>query len=144
MQISLFTVAIMAVSGAYAATHKAAACVSNRMSSPVGGTPFSPSYNWQTTYEVLTDATNKESLRNSTIPDATGSSEVCGVSLTPNKWATYCKRKAEGWYSLEDSKAKVEAAMTSLYEKQAALVGVIYNLQQGKPGDPGESPKGSP
>lgn len=78
MQLCLFTVAIMAVSGfvmfyatpptsssreantfdsAHVATHKAAACVSNRMSSPVGGTPFSPSYNWQTTYEVLADAT---------------------------------------------------------------------------------------
>lgn len=130
---------------------------------------------------------SKESLRNSTIPDATGSSEVYGVSLTSSKWATYCKRKAEGWnarngtytlaqldseiarlesllrsyelakslvdvgkdvkpqypvagalppsQSLEDSKAKVEAAMTTLYEKQAALAGVIYNLQQGKPGD---------
>ncbi|KAF5715826.1 hypothetical protein FGLOB1_2863 [Fusarium globosum] len=130
---------------------------------------------------------SKESLRNSTVPDPTGSSEVYGVSLTPNKWATYCKRKVEGWYarngtytlaqldseiarlesllrscelasslvgkdkdgkpqypvagtlppsqSLEDSKAKVGAAMTSLYKKQAALAGVIYNLQQGKPGD---------
>ncbi|QGI62770.1 hypothetical protein CEK26_006729 [Fusarium fujikuroi] len=130
---------------------------------------------------------SKESLRNSTIPNATGSSEVYGVNLTPSKWAAYGKRKAEGWYarngtytlaqldseiarlesllrsyelasslvdkdkdgkpqypvagalrpsqSLEDSKAKVEAAMTSLYEKQAASAGVIYNLQQGKPGD---------
>lgn len=130
---------------------------------------------------------SKESLRNSTIPDTTGSSEVYGVSLTPSKWAAYGKRKVEGWYarngtytlaqldseiarlesllrsyelasslvdkdkdgkpqypvvgalhpsqSLEDSKAKVEAAMTSLYEKQAALAGVISNLRQGKPGD---------
>ncbi|KAG5766505.1 hypothetical protein H9Q72_005433 [Fusarium xylarioides] len=57
MQISLFTVAIMVVGGAHAATNKAAACVSNRISFPVGGTPFSPSYYWQTTYEVLADAT---------------------------------------------------------------------------------------
>lgn len=41
---------------------------------------------------------SKESLRNSTIPDAEGSGEVYGVSLIPNRWATYCKRKAEGWY----------------------------------------------
>ncbi|KAK0105142.1 hypothetical protein ONS95_004459 [Cadophora gregata] len=41
---------------------------------------------------------SKESLRNSTIPDADGSSEVYGVSLTPSRWATYCQRKAEGWY----------------------------------------------
>ncbi|KAL8789140.1 MAG: hypothetical protein Q9195_006961 [Heterodermia aff. obscurata] len=41
---------------------------------------------------------SKESLRNSTIPDADGANEVYGVSLTPARWATYCKRKAEGWY----------------------------------------------
>ncbi|KAF5625200.1 hypothetical protein F25303_11408 [Fusarium sp. NRRL 25303] len=130
---------------------------------------------------------SKESLRNSTIPDATGSSEVYGVSLTPSKWATYCKRKAEGWYarngtytlaqldseiarlesllrsyelakslvdvgkdaklqypvtgatqpsqSLQDTKKQVEAAMSKLYEKQAALAGATYNLQQSKPAD---------
>ena len=42
---------------------------------------------------------SKESLRNSTIPDSDGASEVYSVSLTPNRWATYCKRKAEGWYA---------------------------------------------
>ncbi|KAL5622338.1 hypothetical protein FOBRF1_001588 [Fusarium oxysporum] len=42
---------------------------------------------------------SKESLRNSTLPDETGASDVYGVSLTPARWATYCKRKAEGWYS---------------------------------------------
>jgi hypothetical protein len=42
---------------------------------------------------------SKESLRNSTIPDSDGASEIYGVSLTPNRWATYCKRKAEGWYA---------------------------------------------
>ncbi|KAG9505073.1 hypothetical protein J7337_002039 [Fusarium musae] len=130
---------------------------------------------------------SKESLRNSTIPDATGSSEVYGVSLTPSKWATYCKRKAEGWYTrngtytlaqleseitrlesllrsyelakslveagkddktqypvagaeppsetVKDTEAKVNEAMKTLYEKQAAVAGVVYNLQQGKPGD---------
>ncbi|KAF2019517.1 hypothetical protein BU24DRAFT_386453 [Aaosphaeria arxii CBS 175.79] len=41
---------------------------------------------------------SKESLRNSTIPDADGANEVYGVALTPGRWATYCKRKAEGWY----------------------------------------------
>ncbi|KAF5636934.1 hypothetical protein F25303_8137 [Fusarium sp. NRRL 25303] len=41
---------------------------------------------------------SKESLRNSTLPDETGASDVYGVSLTPARWATYCKRKAEGWY----------------------------------------------
>ena len=41
---------------------------------------------------------SKESLRNSTIPDADGANEVYGVTLTPNRWATYCRRKAEGWY----------------------------------------------
>lgn len=41
----------------YADLHNAAACVSNRRSSPIGGTPWSVSYNWQTSYEVLPDAT---------------------------------------------------------------------------------------
>ena len=41
---------------------------------------------------------SKESLRNATIPDADGAGEVYGVSLTPSRWATYCKLKAEGWY----------------------------------------------
>ena len=40
----------------------------------------------------------KESLRNSTIPDADGANEFYGVSLTCGRWATYCKRIAEGWY----------------------------------------------
>ncbi|KAH8650430.1 hypothetical protein BGZ61DRAFT_545785 [Ilyonectria robusta] len=46
---------------------------------------------------------SKESLRNSTIPDANGAAEVYGVSLTPRRWATYCKRKAEGWYERNGS-----------------------------------------
>ena len=41
---------------------------------------------------------SKESLRNSTISDADGANEVYGVVLTPGRWATYCKHKAEGWY----------------------------------------------
>ncbi|KAM6513149.1 hypothetical protein FALCPG4_015616 [Fusarium falciforme] len=46
---------------------------------------------------------SKESLRNSTIPDANSAAEVYGVSLTPSRWATYCKRKAEGWYERNGS-----------------------------------------
>ena len=41
---------------------------------------------------------SKTSLRNSTLPEYDGSGEVYGVSLTPNRWATYCKRKAQDWY----------------------------------------------
>ncbi|KAG4260903.1 hypothetical protein FPRO06_02008 [Fusarium proliferatum] len=104
MQISLFTVAIMAVSGAYAATHKAAACVSNRMSSPVGGTPFSPSYNWQTTYEVLTDATkcacdyykarDKGSEWWNTCPDCTFDGTICTSAdghIGGDEFTYYCE-----------------------------------------------------
>ena len=43
--------------------------------------------------------TAKEALRNSTIPDQDGPSEVYGVSPLPNRWATYCKRRAEGWHT---------------------------------------------
>ncbi|OJD32233.1 uncharacterized protein BKCO1_4000098 [Diplodia corticola] len=56
MQFSLLAVLTMAA-GSYAALHTAAVCVSNRVSSTVGGTAWSVSYNWQTSYEVLPDAT---------------------------------------------------------------------------------------
>ena len=46
---------------------------------------------------------SKESLRNSAIPDLNGSGEVHGVNLIPNEWATYCKRKAGGWYERNGS-----------------------------------------
>ncbi|KAJ5523815.1 hypothetical protein N7513_008934 [Penicillium frequentans] len=39
--------------GALARLHSVAVCVSNRVSHPVGGTPFSPSYTWSTSYEIL-------------------------------------------------------------------------------------------
>ena len=45
----------------------------------------------------------KESLRNSTIPDADGANEFYGVSLTCGLWASYCKRIAEGWYDRNDN-----------------------------------------
>ena len=41
---------------------------------------------------------SKEFLRNSTMLDADQANVVYGVSLTPSRWATYCKHKAEGWY----------------------------------------------
>ncbi|KAF6808461.1 hypothetical protein CSOJ01_07504 [Colletotrichum sojae] len=37
--------------------HKTAVCVGGRTSSPIGGTPYSPSYNWVKNYEILPDAT---------------------------------------------------------------------------------------
>lgn len=73
---------------------------------------------------------SKESLRNSTIPDADGSSEVYGVSLTPNRWATYCKRKAEGWYDrngkftlgqLDSEIARLESLLQS-YDSAGDLI----------------------
>ncbi|KAL9111844.1 MAG: hypothetical protein Q9227_003694 [Pyrenula ochraceoflavens] len=68
---------------------------------------------------------SKESLRNATIPDADGANEVYGVSLTPNRWATYCKRKAEGWYDrngnytlgqLDAEIARLESLLNSFTE----------------------------
>ncbi|KAL1610520.1 hypothetical protein SLS60_002189 [Paraconiothyrium brasiliense] len=73
---------------------------------------------------------SKESLRNSTIPDADGSSEVYGVSLTPNRWATYCKLKAKGWYDrngsytlaqLEREIARLESLLAS-YTSAGTLI----------------------
>ncbi|KAF5579285.1 hypothetical protein FPCIR_11167 [Fusarium pseudocircinatum] len=106
MHISVFTLAIMAVSGAHAATHKAAACVSNRISSPVGGTPFSPSYNWQTTYEVLADATkcacdmyNQRSTGDEwwdTCTDCTFDGTICNSAeghIGGDEFTYYCEEK---------------------------------------------------
>ncbi|KAF6829614.1 hypothetical protein CMUS01_08102 [Colletotrichum musicola] len=53
---SLITLAALAA-GATAALHKTAVCVGGRTSSPIGGTPYSPSYNWVKNYEILPDAT---------------------------------------------------------------------------------------
>ena len=74
---------------------------------------------------------SKESLRNSTIPDADGANEVYGVSLTPARWATYCKRKAEGWYDrngkytmgqIDAEIARLEGLLNS-YDKLQTAVG---------------------
>lgn len=73
---------------------------------------------------------SKESLRNSTIPDETGSSEGYGVSLTLNQWATYCKRKAEAWYErngqytlaqLDSKIARLESLLSSYKSADALL-----------------------
>lgn len=73
---------------------------------------------------------SKESLRNATIPDADESSEVYGVSLTPNRWATYCRRKAEGWYNrngsytlaqLDSEIARLESLLES-YNSASTLI----------------------
>ncbi|KAL1649420.1 hypothetical protein SLS58_001475 [Diplodia intermedia] len=56
MHFSILAVLSLATAS-YAALHNSAACVSNQKSSPVGGTAWSVSYNWQTSYEVLPDAT---------------------------------------------------------------------------------------
>ncbi|EGU86523.1 hypothetical protein IWW34DRAFT_791100 [Fusarium oxysporum f. sp. albedinis] len=91
MQISLFTVALMAISG---------------VSSPVGGTPFSPSYNWQTTYEVLADATkcacDMYKQRNTggemwdTCPDCTFDGTICNSAeghMGGDEFTYYCEEK---------------------------------------------------
>ncbi|KAM0546657.1 hypothetical protein ACHAPJ_010795 [Fusarium lateritium] len=106
MQISIVTLALVAISGAQAALHKSAACVSNRVSQPVGGTPFSPSNNWQTTYEVLADATecacNMYKARNTgseqwdTCPDCTFDGTLCNSAdghMGGDEFTYYCEKK---------------------------------------------------
>ncbi|KAF4965143.1 hypothetical protein FSARC_7010 [Fusarium sarcochroum] len=106
MQISIITLALMAVGSVHAALHKSAACVSNRVSSPVGGTPFSPSNNWQTTYEVLTGATecacNKYKQRNTgsekwdTCPDCTFDGTLCNSAeghIGGDEFTFYCEKQ---------------------------------------------------
>ena len=75
---------------------------------------------------------SKESLRNSTIPDADGANELYGVSLTPGRWATYCKLKAEGWYArngrytigqIDAEIARLEGLLASYKKMEEAVKG---------------------
>ncbi|KAI1852798.1 hypothetical protein JX265_003282 [Neoarthrinium moseri] len=50
-------IVILAAPVALADLHKVAVCVTNRISSPNGGTPYSVSYDWAKNYEILPDAT---------------------------------------------------------------------------------------
>ena len=95
---------------------------------------------------------SKESLRNSTIPDVEGSSEVYGVSLTPNRWATYCKRKAEGWYDrngkytlaqLDSEIARLESLLES-YKSAGNLIKPDENGKRQYPVKDAEKPTVNP
>ena len=75
---------------------------------------------------------SKQSLRNSTIADADGANEVYGVSLTPSRWATYCKLKAEGWYDrngkytlgqIDAEIARLEGLLSSYHDLDQAIKG---------------------
>ncbi|KAL1297518.1 hypothetical protein AAFC00_005035 [Neodothiora populina] len=58
MKLTIVSLAVALFSlGVAADTHKVAVCVTGRQSAPIGGTGFSPSYNWAKRYEVLPDAT---------------------------------------------------------------------------------------
>jgi hypothetical protein len=80
---------------------------------------------------------SKESLRNSTIADADGSTEVYGVSLTPNRWATYCKLKAKGWYDRNGSYtlAQLDSEIARLESLLASYTsaGTLINREGGGP-----------
>ncbi|WQF86614.1 hypothetical protein CDEST_11628 [Colletotrichum destructivum] len=47
----------LSATGALAGLHNDALCVTGRTRSPVGGTPFSPSYTWAKDYEIHKEAT---------------------------------------------------------------------------------------
>ena len=75
---------------------------------------------------------SKQSLRNSTMVDADGANEVYGASLTLSRWATYCKRKAEGWYErngkytlgqINAEIARLEGLLDSYNKVEAAVKG---------------------
>ncbi|UPK97584.1 hypothetical protein LCI18_008519 [Fusarium solani-melongenae] len=107
MQFSLFTtLVLMAASGANADLHRSAACVSNRKTSPIGGTPWSPSYNWKTSYEVLPDATrcacnlyrnrNTGNKKWDKCPDCTFDGIICGSKnghIGGDEFTYYCEKK---------------------------------------------------
>ncbi|KAF4540329.1 uncharacterized protein LTHEOB_9425 [Lasiodiplodia theobromae] len=106
MQYSVVALLLLAAGTAYADLHKAAACVSNRRSSPVGGTGWSVSYNWQTSYEVLPDATkcacdyykqrNTGSNQWDTCPDCTFDGLTCNSAakhIGGDEMTYYCEKK---------------------------------------------------
>ncbi|CAF3451175.1 hypothetical protein SNK03_002732 [Fusarium graminearum] len=116
MQLSILTFALVAISGVQAGTHKAAACVSNRVSAPFGGSAWSVSYNWKTTYEVLPDATkcacdfykarNKGSEWWNTCPDCTFDGTVCNSPaghIGGDEMEYYCKELCGAQGSEADS-----------------------------------------
>ncbi|KLU85827.1 hypothetical protein MAPG_04847 [Magnaporthiopsis poae ATCC 64411] len=58
MQLSYASVLLALTACATAKMHKNAVCVQGRRQSPIGGTPFSPSYNWAKDYEIDAHATH--------------------------------------------------------------------------------------
>ncbi|KAG7411210.1 hypothetical protein DER46DRAFT_581562 [Fusarium sp. MPI-SDFR-AT-0072] len=58
MQFLSITSLLALATLASAKLHSQAVCVTNRRYDPIGGTPWSPSYNWKVNYEILPGATN--------------------------------------------------------------------------------------
>ncbi|KAK7409591.1 hypothetical protein QQX98_008253 [Neonectria punicea] len=101
-----FSLFLLAAGGALADLHNAAACVTNRKSSPVGGTGWSVSYTWAKSYEILPDATrcacNYYRNRNTgnkqwdKCPDCTFDGTVCnsaGWHIGGDEMNYYCSKK---------------------------------------------------
>ncbi|CZR40513.1 uncharacterized protein FPRO_05413 [Fusarium proliferatum ET1] len=107
----------------------------SRASSRVGESRGNSLYN----YEPIEDS--KESLRNSTIPDATGSSEVYGVSLTPTSGlrTANAKRKTgthvtarNGTYTLAQLDSEI-ARLESLLRSYELASSLVDKDKDGKP-----------
>ncbi|KAH6988918.1 hypothetical protein BKA56DRAFT_652408 [Ilyonectria sp. MPI-CAGE-AT-0026] len=57
MHVAHLAFFLAAAGSAFGRLHHAASCRGDRIDSPIGGTAWSVSYNWQTTYEIMVDAT---------------------------------------------------------------------------------------
>ncbi|KPM36376.1 hypothetical protein AK830_g10198 [Neonectria ditissima] len=101
-----FSLFLLAAGGALAGLHNAAACVTNRKTSPVGGTGWSVSYTWAKSYEILPDATkcacNYYRNRNTgnkqwdKCPDCTFDGTACnsaGWHIGGDEMNYYCTKK---------------------------------------------------
>ncbi|KAH7152242.1 hypothetical protein B0J13DRAFT_673297 [Dactylonectria estremocensis] len=97
---------LLAASGSLAKLHNAAACVNNIRESPVGGTPWSVSYTWAKSYDIMLDATrcacNYYHNRNTgnkqwdKCPDCTFDGTVCNSGawhIGGDEMNYYCTKK---------------------------------------------------
>ncbi|KAK6330551.1 hypothetical protein TWF718_002751 [Orbilia javanica] len=94
---------------------------------------------------------SKETLRDSTIADFDGSSEIQGVQLTPKNWATICQQKVDGWFKRNgnftldqitaeiDRLVRLEISYECMYE--AITGGETYKTIEGTDAPDSEKPK---
>ncbi|KAH0431440.1 hypothetical protein CcaCcLH18_07056 [Colletotrichum camelliae] len=106
MQTSSFLAVALLAASAFAKLHKTAVCVKDRTNNPIGGTPYSPSYNWVKNYEILPGETkcacdmykarNTGSNQWDTCPDCNFDGLGCNSEawhIGGDEFTYYCEKK---------------------------------------------------